>query len=272
MPQPFNHAVITNGGASLLAMAQAGKIKIRFTRMAVGNGIYTDGEKSLSALQAASSLKAEKNSYKLSETAVVSGHSVKLTALITNQDPVTSGSLIDEGYYINEIGVFARPDTDGGEEVLYSIVVTAGEHGDFMPPYNGYHPAQIIQDYYVTVDNSAEVIIQSELGTVALARDLEELSQRLDHEVSETGRRFEQIMGLINEMCNVGTEDDIKNIVDGNFVDGDEEVGSFLEIGTVQDVQDIINDNFNETEDSGTQVEPEQKIIEMVNNAFKEET
>ena len=41
MPQPFNNAVMTNAGARLLTRAQAGEIKIEFTRIAVGNGNYT---------------------------------------------------------------------------------------------------------------------------------------------------------------------------------------------------------------------------------------
>lgn len=45
MPQPFNNAVMTNAGARLLTRAQAGEIKIEFTRIAVGNGNYTAAEK-----------------------------------------------------------------------------------------------------------------------------------------------------------------------------------------------------------------------------------
>lgn len=51
MPQPFNNAVMTNAGARLLTRAQAGEIKIEFTRIAVGNGNYTAAEKTLDALQ-----------------------------------------------------------------------------------------------------------------------------------------------------------------------------------------------------------------------------
>lgn len=178
MPQPFNNAVMTNGGAQLLTMAQAGEIKIQFTRMAVGNGIYSEEEKTLAALQPATALRAEKNSYALSDVEVFSEHSVKITAIITNQDPVTHATLIDEGYYINEIGLFAKPegDEDNENEVLYSIAITTGNNGDIMPPYNGYHSAQIIQEYYVTVNNSAEVTIKTGTGAAALAEDLQQLA------------------------------------------------------------------------------------------------
>lgn len=178
MPQPFNNAVMTNGGAQLLTMAQAGEIRIQFTRMAIGNGVYREEDKEMSVLQAVTAMKAEKNSYPLSDIEVFSEHSVKVTALITNWDSVTQTTLIDAGYYINEIGLFAKPAGDEGNEneVLYSLAVTSGNNGDIMPPYNGYHPAQIIQEYYVTVNNSAEVTIQTGTGAVALAEDLAELA------------------------------------------------------------------------------------------------
>ena len=42
MPQPFNQAIMTNDGAKLLLRAQAGEVKMQFTRIATGNGIYTN--------------------------------------------------------------------------------------------------------------------------------------------------------------------------------------------------------------------------------------
>ena len=165
MPQPFNNAVMTNAGARLLTRAQAGEIKIEFTRIAVGNGNYTAAEKTLDALQKRTALKSLKNSD------VFSDYSVKVTALITNQDPVTGQTLVNAGYYINEMGLFAKvKDGAASTEVLYSITTTAGDNGDFMPPYNGYNPAQITQDYFATVNNSAEVTIVS-TGAALLAED-----------------------------------------------------------------------------------------------------
>lgn len=172
MPQPFNNAVITNQGARLLTRAQAGEIKIEFTRIAIGDGNYTAEEKTLEALQKRTALKSLKNSYTLSHIDVFSDHCVKVTALITNQDPVTGQTLVNAGYYINEMGLFAKvKDGEDSTEVLYSITTTAGDNGDFMPPYNGYNLAQIIQEYFATVNNSAEVTIVNN-GAVALAEDL----------------------------------------------------------------------------------------------------
>lgn len=171
MPQLFNNAVMTNKGANLLVRAQAGQIKLQFTRMAVGNGAYASSEKTIQALQKATKLKSQKNAYALSAVNVYGDHSVKVTALITNYDSVKQNVLVSAGYYINEIGLFAKPQgAADSEEVLYSIAVVAGDNGDFMPPYNGYNPAQIVQDYYATVDNSTQVTIQT-AGAALLASE-----------------------------------------------------------------------------------------------------
>lgn len=170
MPQIYNHAVMTDDGIRLLTKAQAGEINIQFTRMAAGDGAYTEEEKSPAALQKLKGLKSQKNSYALSSVQMASDNSVKLSALITNQDPSTGDALVTEGYYINEIGLYAR-EKGGGDstEVLYSISVTAAENGDYMPPYNGHSPAQIVQEYYAAVSNSAEVSIDVDsMGAVLL--------------------------------------------------------------------------------------------------------
>ncbi len=171
MPQPFNNAVITSRGIGLLTLAQAGEAKIEFTRVVTGNGSYTEDEKEVTALQHRISLKGQKNSYSISDIDVCSRHSVKVTALITNQDPVTGQVLVSQGYYINEIGLYAKQSGgDESTEVLYSIAVAAGETGDFMPAYDGHSPAQIVQEYFAAVGNSADVTVCVK-GAALLAED-----------------------------------------------------------------------------------------------------
>ena len=193
MPQPFKNAVMTNAGANLLTRAQLGEAQIEFTRMATGNGVYREEEKLLDALQKQENLKSEKNSYALSGIHIHTDKSIKITALITNQDPSTEKVLVKEGYYINEVGLYAKEQGgDSSTEVLYSISVTSGENGDFMPPYNGFSPAQIIQDYYVTVNNSAEVIIESGMGAPALADDLQNLYRVVEQQNIAAQEQFQQ--------------------------------------------------------------------------------
>ena len=180
MPQLFNNAVITNAGARLIAKSLSGEVKIEFTKVSVGDGIYDAGEKQLEALQERKALKSWKNDFPLSNIEVYTDHSVRVTTLITNQNPVTAEVLVEEGYYINEIGLYAKEKGEADEtEILYSITTTSGERGDFLPPYNGYNPAQIIQDYYATVGNAAEVEIKIMPYAVALAEDLLEVRETI---------------------------------------------------------------------------------------------
>lgn len=195
MPQLYNDAVITDMGVRLLNRAQAGEAGIQFTRIAVGDGVYTAQEREMSALYKSTALKSERTSYALSSIGIASDNSVKLTALITNQDPVTGEAIITEGYYINEMGLFAmEKGGDESTEVLYSITTTAAENGDYMPPYNGHSPAQIVQEYYATVSNTAEVSINLTGAGAAL---LAEVAEERFQELTETIQRLtEMIRGL----------------------------------------------------------------------------
>lgn len=158
--QIYDDAVVTDPGLQLLNRAQAGEAQIQFTRIVVGDGTYTEGEKDPQVLGRSTSLKSARDSYALSSVEVASATSVKVTALITNQDPVTAEAIVTEGYCINEMGLYAKErDGDSSTEVLYSITTAKDGLGDYMPPYNGHSPAQITHEYYVTVSNAAEVTI-----------------------------------------------------------------------------------------------------------------
>ena len=185
MPQPFNNAVITNAGTQVITRAQAGEeIRIEFTHIAVGDGIYEESEKTMPFLQEQTELRSQKNIYTLSNINIHSEHSVKVTALITNQNPTTGETLIDEGYFINEMGLFAKIwEGESCTEILYSIAITSGGHGDFMPPYNGYNPAQIIQDYFATVSNSADITI----NTMGAVPTIEQMETALDNKADLDG-------------------------------------------------------------------------------------
>jgi len=273
MPQPFNNAVMTDAGARLLTRAQAGEIKVEFTRIAVGDGSYAAAEETLDALRQRTALKSLKNSYALSDIAVFSDHSVKVTALITNQDPRTGQTLVDAGYYINEMGLFAK-EKGGADstEVLYSIATTAGANGDFMPPYNGYNPAQITQDYYVTVDNSAQTFIQTGMGAAALMEDLLEVREQVARHGEESGGEFARIWSFLEDMYCLAVDEDIDNIIGGTYVDDDATGGGFFEVGTDEDIDKIINGSYIGTDTGGGAQGgvTGQMITEIVENAFRE--
>ena len=179
MAQPFNSAVMPNCGIKLLNDAQAGECTIEFTRIAIGSGTYTEEEKERSALQKSTALKNEKKSYTINSKKKVNENSVILTCNITNYDESNKKPLITEGFYINEIAVYAKA-VGTENEILYSIAVTSGDNGDYMPPYNGYNPASIIQSYVISVNDASEIRISVDPGVYALQKDLEECQKELD--------------------------------------------------------------------------------------------
>lgn len=174
MAQLFDRAVTTNSGFALLAKAQSGQCKIVFTKIAVGDGKYTTEEKAKLIL--ATSLKNQRNAYEA--TCDIYDNNARAKALITNRDPISKKTLISEGYHINEMGLFAREDTEGAEEILYSIVTVAGEEGDFIPAYTTGAPTQINQSWIVAVSNTEYVEIKIPEGNVATQEDIINLDNK----------------------------------------------------------------------------------------------
>jgi hypothetical protein len=165
--QPFNEAILTNSGKKLINKALESGETIEFVCLAVGDGYYSEAEKSVEKLQKRDDLKKKRNEYGFSDKVRNTDDSFKLTASITNQDQHTKDSLIDEGYYINEIGIFAKIKGDE-DSILYSIAVTSGTQGDYIPPFNGSNFVQIIQDYIMYISNDVNVQVQVNPATCVL--------------------------------------------------------------------------------------------------------
>lgn len=172
MEGSYTNAIITQAGKRLRNAALYDQIGFTFTRFKLGNGIYTDEESTIAALEVLTELKSEKNAYAISEIAKPSADRVKLTFLVTNYDPTTGQSIVPVTYNANEIGLYAKQD-GSNEEVLYSICVCPGDKGDTIDTYNGYNPLQVIETYNEKVGN-AEVVEIEVAGAYALAEDLQE--------------------------------------------------------------------------------------------------
>lgn len=173
MPQPYGQAVLTYKGEELLAKSTAGQCLIEYVCMVTGDGIYSIEEKQHTKLKKRESLKREKNRYAFS-SAKLEKNAVRLTALLTNQDPVTSEGLVDEGYYINEIGIYARESGTDNAAILYSICLTASDTGigDYMPAYAGHNRAEITQEYILYIGSNTNITVNM-TGAVALAEDVQ---------------------------------------------------------------------------------------------------
>lgn len=264
MAQPFEYAVMTNLGIKLLNAAQAGECTIEFTRFAVGDGVYSVEEKERVALGKREALKNEKKSYSILSKRKENNNAIILTTNISNYDMEANVALITEGFYINEIAIFAR-EVGSEDEVMYSLAVVSGEYGDYMPPYNGYNPAQIIQEYLVSVNNAENAQIIAKNGAYALQEDVtNELAKKADGK----GISFYVSDGI----AYMTYEDDSSN----EDTSGDNIETDGAPIATSEDVQESVNAIFNggTIEDEGSSEligneATEEEVSEIIDSIFK---
>ena len=281
MAQPFEHAVMTRSGIKLLNNAQAGECSIEFTRIAVGDGQYSTEEKDRGTLEKMEALKHEKESYEILSKKKQNDNAVILTTNISNYDVEAGKALITEGFYINEIAVFAR--AKGTEiEVMYSIAVVSGETGDYMPPYNGYNPAQIIQSYLVSVNNSEDAQIVVHPGAYALKEDLEETQKELEKlnectisiadallDTDGVAKAFESVFSHIGGGGDSGqamNEQDILKAVNTEWNGESSENPNAL---SASDITDAINTEWNGESSGNPNALSTEEIYQAIENAEK---
>ena len=183
----FNNAIMTTQGAALLAATTAGNARLKFLKLVTGSGSYTESEKTRGSLQARTSLKVQEQEFPFSSISMASDTCVKLVALVSN-------ATLAAGYYVNEVGIYAKDELDeNADPVLYSIAIA--NVADYLPPYNGLIPSTITQEYFATVDNALEVTIQTKVGAVALAEDLDILSKTVKDVLKQINNITENILG-----------------------------------------------------------------------------
>lgn len=259
MAQPFENAVMTTRGIKLLNDAQAGECNIEFTRFAIGDGSYSDDEKARTSLEKLDALKNEKKSYSILSKKKQNDNAIILTTNISNYDAEQEKAIVTEGFYINEIAVFAR--AKGSEtEIMYSIAVVSVECGDYMPAYNGYNPAQIIQDYLVSVNNATDAQIVVKNGAYALQEDVNAMQVE---KANGKGISFYVSEGIPYMTYEDNSSDE------GDDIDG-------APVATSEDVPEIINTIFNggtiEEEDNSELVgneATEEDVSEIIDSIFK---
>lgn len=143
----FNSAVTTDQGLALVADMIAGE-QLVFTKLVTGSGIYTEEEQERTSLQKATGLREIRQEFGFSNVSKVTDTCVLLKTLISNKE-------LAEGYRMTEIGVYAKKKDDEGDGILYSISVA--KEADYIPHYNGFVAVEIIEEYYITVADTAEV-------------------------------------------------------------------------------------------------------------------
>ena len=114
----YDGMVLTDLGAIMLAKSQLG-VKMEFTKVVVGDGKIVSGM----TFQTMEQLVNEKLTLKIQNVEFVKDGQVDLTAIVSNAG-------LDIGFFVREIGVFAR--SEDGTEVLYAYT-NAGDYADYLP-------------------------------------------------------------------------------------------------------------------------------------------
>jgi len=192
--------VLTTLGSNLHAQNLAGD-KIEFTRFQFGNGTYT-GTESTETLAAMTSLKSVRDTFSIANVEKQNGATCKLTMVATNLN-------VTVGYYITEIGIFARKN--GGAEILYSIIVTDPNKPEWFPAYNSVAPASIEFRDFISVGNADNVTLSVDAAGLATIRNLEELQDFLEARLDEQAIGLRITRDSLNEVVGFSVNVNLTN-------------------------------------------------------------
>lgn len=157
------NCVITDAGREIMRRISTSGLTVKsasfaFTRVAFGNGEYTEEERTESYLRSATTLKSQKNAYPVTSLKKVSASDpqnmlYRVSTIAYNYNVATEAVLVSNGYYITEIGIYAK--ATGGTESLVAIALigdtTDTSENDYMP---GVDPEEEIegQIYQIVYD------------------------------------------------------------------------------------------------------------------------
>lgn len=284
----FNSAVTTDLGIALVADLLVGE-QIVFTKLVAGKGIYTDEEMERTCLQKATSLKDQQQEFGFSNVSKVTDTCILLKTLMSNVD-------LTEGYRMTEIGVYAKKPGDEGDGILYSISVA--KEADFFPHYNGFMAVEIIEEYYITVSDTVEVMIQTGSGAAVLLEDFEKFKNEIKGYVDEVmGKKIDEmqdkigdlsklitenkccLVDAINELAEVirplveysiATNQDIDDIIAEIYADDIDWV-TMIDIASDRDVELIISGIYEDDEEDDSDIATDQDIDDILDGTYVDE-
>lgn len=193
----FYGSVMTALGADLLTQALAGTATIQFTAFVTGDGSYSEAERTVDALQAMTALKSQKQSVSFQSVTRPTSTSVVLDATVDN-------SALSEGYYVREVGIYAKDTINNTSPILYAIAVA--QVADFMPPYNGLMPVTITEKFIATVNNSANITIVTS-GAYADASDLGNITDLTTDDKSSAVKAINEVNANVGDPDSLNTTD-----------------------------------------------------------------
>ncbi len=186
----FYPAVTTDLGITLAADLLVGEQMV-FTKLVAGSGIYTEDETVRTNLQKAEALREPRQEFAFSSIKKETDACVLLKTLLSNIS-------LTEGYRMTEIGVYAKRIGEEGDGILYSLSVA--KEADYFPRYNGMAAVEIIEEYYITVSDAAEVTIETGRSAAVLIEDLEKMQ-------AEINKRLDDLMSNLKTNCFKSADD-----------------------------------------------------------------
>lgn len=150
----FKAGVLTDLGKALAAKVEAGKCKLQFTKMKVGDG-------SPSSIEPMTDLASPKKVLDLSAVTPYDKGTCDVEAVMTNAD-------LDKGFYLKEIGLFAT-DPDVGE-ILYAVA-TAGD-ADYIQAKGGATVLSIALHMTIVIKSVDSVVTEVDTKGLLTAGDL----------------------------------------------------------------------------------------------------
>ena len=184
----FNNAVITAKGTALLAKVIAGKTKLTFTKIAVGDQKLSGDLAKLTAITI-------KQNAKVASIVQQNSSNVKVSVSIANNE-------LKAGYYVRSIGLYATDPDDG--EILYSVSAAdeSSATADWMPPYNGIGVSSLLITLVTAVANASTVNLTVDPAAFATAAQIVDLQAQIDDLQGYIGYEEPDIYGIEVDYAN----------------------------------------------------------------------
>ena len=168
-------AVITDVGIDMQLRNLNGET-IEFTKLVVGDGVYSDSESEPEFLRKMVSLKSPKQQFGVSSISMVDNEKIVASTVITNYE-------LEEGYTIRELGLYARIKGDPESEGLVSL--SLAEIEDTFPAYDGNVVSRIISRFQFSVSDSDTIQLSYLHDPVALVEDVDAKIAVLQKEIDD---------------------------------------------------------------------------------------
>lgn len=172
----YKNVVLTKKGQDLLLRTQTGECDLEFTRVATGDGTYENEEELFQRL----SILNEKQSFPIGSFCK-EGDKLLIRFIASNSGQEGETGL-QTGYYMREIGIFAR-EKGGENEILYGI--TLAEEPVYMPPYNEASPITATFSIYIYIGGCENVSLRADSTAYVSVQDLEKIKNEINNKADK---------------------------------------------------------------------------------------